>query len=226
MKFSASKQSGFTLVEIAIVLVIIGILLAGVLKGQALINNGRIKGLVANMNGVSSGYNGFIDRYQSAPGTETIANALARHGWTITTNGAVYTAALLSPATTFAPGNVQRAFWQELIQAGFITGDPAGITNPVSANSGSIGVSFTPFTLLQGASVCLSSLTPQQAAGVDSIIDGATPTTAGSFGANTGTVQGIIGAGGATITAPNGAAPTALGFAENSGQYWTLCRTL
>ena len=37
------KQSGFTLVEIAIVLVIIGLLLGGILKGQEMINQAKIK---------------------------------------------------------------------------------------------------------------------------------------------------------------------------------------
>ncbi|HXF18719.1 MAG TPA: prepilin-type N-terminal cleavage/methylation domain-containing protein, partial [Burkholderiales bacterium] len=37
------RQGGFTLIEIAIVLVIIGLLLGGVLKGQELINNARVK---------------------------------------------------------------------------------------------------------------------------------------------------------------------------------------
>ncbi|MCK7492232.1 MAG: prepilin-type N-terminal cleavage/methylation domain-containing protein [Comamonadaceae bacterium] len=36
-----SQQSGFTLVEIAIVLVIIGLLLGGILKGQELINSAQ-----------------------------------------------------------------------------------------------------------------------------------------------------------------------------------------
>ncbi len=37
------RQSGFTLVEIAIVLVIIGLLLGGVLKGQEMIANSRLQ---------------------------------------------------------------------------------------------------------------------------------------------------------------------------------------
>ena len=37
------QQQGFTLIEIAIVLVIIGLLLGGVLKGQELIQNARVR---------------------------------------------------------------------------------------------------------------------------------------------------------------------------------------
>ncbi|WP_299068361.1 prepilin-type N-terminal cleavage/methylation domain-containing protein, partial [Accumulibacter sp.] len=40
------QQSGFTLVEIAIVLVIIGLLLGGVLKGQELINSAKVKNMI------------------------------------------------------------------------------------------------------------------------------------------------------------------------------------
>ena len=39
------KQTGFTLIEIAIVLVIIGLLLGGVLKGQELITSARVRNL-------------------------------------------------------------------------------------------------------------------------------------------------------------------------------------
>ena len=53
-RFSKAKQSGFTLVEIAIVLVIIGLLLAGVLKGQELIENSKIKSIVNDMKAVQA----------------------------------------------------------------------------------------------------------------------------------------------------------------------------
>jgi prepilin-type N-terminal cleavage/methylation domain-containing protein len=42
-------QAGFTLVELAIVMIIIGLLIAGVLKGQALIQNAQVTSTVAQV---------------------------------------------------------------------------------------------------------------------------------------------------------------------------------
>ena len=46
------QQSGFTLVEIAIVLVIIGLLLGGILKGQEMITQAKIKNIINDFNGI------------------------------------------------------------------------------------------------------------------------------------------------------------------------------
>jgi len=62
------QQAGFTLVEIAIVLVIIGLLLGGILKGQELINSARVRNLADQNSGVQAAYFGFIDRYRQVPG--------------------------------------------------------------------------------------------------------------------------------------------------------------
>ena len=63
-----NKQRGFTLVEIAIVLVIIGLLLGGILKGQELINSARVRNLADTTTGIQAAYYGFIDRYRRIPG--------------------------------------------------------------------------------------------------------------------------------------------------------------
>jgi len=59
---------GFTLIEIAIVLVIIGLLLGGVLKGQELITGARVRNLISQQDGVKAAYFGFQDRYRALPG--------------------------------------------------------------------------------------------------------------------------------------------------------------
>jgi prepilin-type N-terminal cleavage/methylation domain-containing protein len=70
-----NKQKGFTLVEIAIVLVIIGLLLGGILKGQELISSARVRNLADQNSGIQAAYYGFIDRYRQVPGDWSAANA-------------------------------------------------------------------------------------------------------------------------------------------------------
>ena len=69
------NQSGFTLVEIAIVLVIIGLLLGGILKGQELVQNARVRNLADQQNAVAAAYFAFQDRYRALPGDYAAAQA-------------------------------------------------------------------------------------------------------------------------------------------------------
>jgi prepilin-type N-terminal cleavage/methylation domain-containing protein len=62
------RQSGFTLIEIAIVLVIIGLLLGGILKGQELITSARVRNIIAQLDGTKAAVFGFQDRYRALPG--------------------------------------------------------------------------------------------------------------------------------------------------------------
>jgi len=62
------QNKGFTLVEIAIVLVIIGLLLGGILKGQELINNARVRAISDRSSSLKAAWYAFIDRYQALPG--------------------------------------------------------------------------------------------------------------------------------------------------------------
>ena len=64
------QQSGFTLVEIAIVLVIIGLLLGGVLKGQELINSAKVKNMIGDFRTVSSLVYAYQDRFKAFPGDQ------------------------------------------------------------------------------------------------------------------------------------------------------------
>jgi prepilin-type N-terminal cleavage/methylation domain-containing protein len=68
MSYITNKQDGFTLVEIAIVLVIIGVLLGGVLKGQELIKSAQVRNLIDQSSSIQAAYYGFVDRYHQIPG--------------------------------------------------------------------------------------------------------------------------------------------------------------
>src|SRR6202035_5215016 len=65
-----TKNRGFTLIEIAIVLVIIGLLLGGVLKGQELINNAKVKSYATDFRNIPIMIYGYQDRFKALPGDD------------------------------------------------------------------------------------------------------------------------------------------------------------
>jgi prepilin-type N-terminal cleavage/methylation domain-containing protein len=114
------KQSGFTLIEIAIVLVIIGLLLGGVLKGQELITSARVRNLITTQDGVKAAYFGFQDRYRALPGDYPGAQALANiPNIPDTTFGGNGDGLIASTGTSNEP----TLAWMHLSHAGFLTGN-------------------------------------------------------------------------------------------------------
>ena len=69
-----SGQNGFTLVEIAIVLVVIGLLLGGILKGQELVNNAKVRYITYRQSAIKTAWFGFIDRFAGLPGDHVQAH--------------------------------------------------------------------------------------------------------------------------------------------------------
>ena len=122
-----SKQKGFTLVEIAIVMVIIGLLLGAVLKGQNLINSARVRSMADQNSSVQAAYYGFIDRYRAVPGDMVAANAQAAIGANnLTTAVGGDGNGNLSAGSTIEDYGEASALWAHLSAANFIVGSYAG----------------------------------------------------------------------------------------------------
>ena len=188
------NQSGFTLVEIAIVLVIIGLLLGGILKGQELINSARVRNLADTASGIQAAYFGFLDRYRRIPGDWDQAAASTAIGVAIvnptadanTNNGRLDNPAGAA-ATTYKEPN---AMWEQLAAAGFIQGsytgtgaepDNTGALAPLNAFNTPILVGRTPD--FQGAAAARLNLVVGRNIPVDVIreldvkVDDSRPTT-------------------------------------------------
>ncbi len=138
LRGSRKGQSGFTLVEIAIVLVIIGLLLGGVLKGQELIEQSKIKRVVNDFNNISAAVLTYQDRYRFLPGddpnaatrwTNSVAGAAAYANATATGGNGVITGAVI---TINAAAGESNGAWQHLRLAGLVNGDLS--TAPRSLN--------------------------------------------------------------------------------------------
>lgn len=163
------KQTGFTLIEIAIVLVIIGLLLGGILKGQELINSAKVKSIAGEFKNIPIFLYGYQDKFRSLPGDDGAA-AIHLTGGTVCTPAAagrcaVNNGSIDGPWNALgpAPDAESYLFWQHVRLAGFTSGptNPAAADYlPVNAAGGTIGIqsnnaSFTTITLnaAGGASV-------------------------------------------------------------------------
>ena len=114
------RQAGFTLVEIAIVLVIIGLLLGGILKGQELINSARVRNLADTTSGIQAAYYGFIDRFRRVPGDWDGPTAQQAIGVAINSPGGNNNGRLDHPAGSEYGEPI--SLWEQLSKAGFIQG--------------------------------------------------------------------------------------------------------
>jgi len=120
-------DAGFTLVEIAIVLVIIGLLLGGVLKGQSLIDNAKVKNVIQQSTSLQAAVNAYQDKFRALPGDD--AQAIAH----------------VPGASGNGNGDGQIAEYQlapqHLALGGFITGSFNGTTDfMTSAQGGAVYV--------------------------------------------------------------------------------------
>lgn len=112
---SLSRSNGFTLVEIAIVLVIIGLILGGVFKGQALVDSARVRAISTEIDGIRTAMLAFQERYRSIPGDFSKA-PLQIDNATVAGNG---NGRIDAPAE-------RAGVWQQLSMAGFISGNYDG----------------------------------------------------------------------------------------------------
>ena len=188
------KANGFTLIEIAIVLVIIGLLLGGVLKGQELITGARVRNLISQQDGIKAAFFGFQDRYRALPGDYAAAAENINCGGTPCVSGNGNGRIEAGGAGAI---HEELVAWNHLTAAGFLNGSytaTSGDTVPTDTNNpknpysvyiqlvydGIYGTGTTGTPLAAKHNLKTGSQVPVEiAAEVDRKIDDGKPTTGG-----------------------------------------------
>lgn len=194
----ARRQSGFTLIEIAIVLVIIGLLLGGILKGQELINSARVKNLATDFRNIPVFIYGYQDKFKALPGDDKAATthvgATATDG-----NGNGVIEGNWDDGLTATPSE-SFLFWQHVRMASLAPGPTstaAADYQQRNAVGGIIGIqSAAPFTGMTGTYfICSGSILGKYAKQLDSQLD--------DGNTSTGSLQaGAVANGTAAATSP------------------------
>lgn len=208
------QQSGFTLVEIAIVLVIIGLLLGGILKGQEMITSAKVRNLADQSNSVKAAFFAFQDRFRAIPGDYLTALANLPAGSGTVQNG--------TGNGQIAAGQESGQAWLHMARAGLLSGSFDGgaaannlnclaTTCPVNAYGGRMTLLFASNANGTGAITHEIRTGAQIPVGViaelDRKVDDGTPNT-GTFQFDAAsTAACVIGAGAAATWDVSNATP-------------------
>jgi len=194
------KQLGFSLIELAIVLVIAGLLLAGVMRGQELIANAKVKSLASDFRNIPTYFYGYQDRFRALPGDDHAADTHIA-GTNASTNGQVQNGLIQGSWNSSTDTDESFLLWQHLRLAGLATGATDTTSTryvPRNSEGGQLGVTSvaaltaaTTGTFNTAHAMCSDAILGRYALQLDTMMDDG----AGNSGVMRILVNGTPGAG-------------------------------
>jgi prepilin-type N-terminal cleavage/methylation domain-containing protein len=147
-----TTHNGFSLVELSIVLVILGLLIGGILSGQALIRAAELRSVTTEYNNYSAAVQTFRDKYMAIPGDMREATRfwgrMNSNADCITNSATAVSAAgvcdgdgngvMNSPGAASQAGEIFQV-WRQLALAGLIEGSYTGIAGSGGSADSVIG---------------------------------------------------------------------------------------
>ena len=222
------RARGFTLVELAIVLVIIALLLGGILKGQELVTSAKIRNLAGDFTAVAAATYAYQERFQALPGDDS--GASGRWGYGIPDGdrgGSIGGEFCADPSSAGESVN----FWRHLRLAGLLAGDAGSADQPANAASGIVGVQTGTGVAkapdLPGLVICSSNLSGKIASALDAQFDDGKPQTGTVRAYNQARAPLLRGCTVAANVTRAAAVPNATGYnAADDAELYTLCKAL
>jgi type II secretory pathway pseudopilin PulG len=131
---SARRALGFTLIELALALIVISLLIGGILKGWQLVQSAHVRTVAETSTSVQSAYFAFHDRFSHVAGDWNAVDAGNAIGTAVNGGGNDSGRVDTPPADPWTESN---AFWEQLAKAGFIRGTYLGTaaTEPTLDNN-------------------------------------------------------------------------------------------
>lgn len=190
--FKSDKlNSGFTLVEVSIVLVVIGLLIGSILVAVNIMQSARITSTISTLQSIQSAMSTYNQNYGALPGDDVQANARFGSGNSGGGNGIIGTTTSFNTAAALANGDgaaESRTAWGHLRAAGLIKGQSGDVNFPGNSFGGIFGVqngAFTGVGAITGNVVCINNIPAAAAVIIDQRQDDGNPST--------GSIHGVAG---------------------------------
>jgi hypothetical protein len=148
-------ESGYTLRELAILLLIVGVAIGGVLGVQQVLTRGKVIAVATAIDTYRTAVATYIATYGDPPGDDR--GAQARWGETVPQAGGIGDGKVQGIYNANAPDQETRLFWGQLRAAGLITGTPGDTTQPKNPFGGVYGVQEDALGM-QGLALCFSNV--------------------------------------------------------------------